>query len=265
MTNNSNQEDKNRSYKISRRNVLKFLTSAFVTSTLMPLPGFSNSLSEQLSTPKETLRKPKAFVYTELQISIPFDQVPWQELNHEIKKQPGLINKTWLAGLGNNSVGGIYSFDSIENAQKFVTGYFPKEARKFGVAQTARIFDALIVEEACKDINSAHFGATLSQKPGAFVYTEVQLNVPFNKAPWRERNPVLIKQKGLIGKTWLSGLHTNTIGGIDVFDTIKNAKNFALNDFPKTASKLNAAFYTRIFDASITEQASKQMHSPFYL
>ena len=110
-------------------------------------------------------------------------------MNLAIQQQPGFINKTWLAGVGNHSIGGIYAFDSIENAQKFVTGYFPAEAGKFGVAQTTRLFDATVVKEASLDMDSPHFGAKISRKPGAFVYTEVQINVPFENAPWQSRNP----------------------------------------------------------------------------
>ena len=214
---------------------------------------------------REKTMSPKAFVYTELQISVPFADAPWRDINATLLRQPGFLNKTWLAGAGNNSLGGIYAFDSIENAQKFVTGYFPNEARKFGVAQTTRVFDAMIVEEASRDMNSAHFGAKPDRKPGAFVYTEVQVNVPFDKAPWRDRNPILKKQSGLMAKTWLSGFHTNTLGGIDAFDTIENAQAFALTDFPAEIAKLNTAFYTRVFDASHVEAASRQLHSPFFV
>jgi hypothetical protein len=206
----------------------------------------------------------KAFVYTELQISVPFEKSPWREVNPTLLQQPGLLNKTWLAGDGNDSLGGIYAFDSIEHAQKFVTGYFPSEARKFGVAQTTRIFDAAIVEEASRDMNSVHFGAKLDRQPGAFVYTEIQVNVPFAEAPWRTINPTLKTQPGILSKTWLSGLHTNTLGGIYAFDTIENARAFALTYFPTESAKLNAAFYTRIFDASRVEEASRQLHSPFF-
>ena len=206
----------------------------------------------------------KAFVYTELQISVPFEQAPWREVNPTLLQQPGILNKTWLSGVGNNSLGGIYAFDTVENARKFVTGYFPSEARRFGVAQTTRIFDAAIVEEASRDMNSVHFGAKLDRRPGAFVYTEVQINVPFDKAPWREINPALKAQPGILSKTWLSGSHTNTLGGIYAFDTIENARDFTLTYFPTEAANLNAAFYTRIFDASVVEEASRQMHSPFF-
>lgn len=207
----------------------------------------------------------KAFVYTELQISVPFEQAPWSEVNPTLLQQPGILNKTWLSGLGNNSLGGIYTFDTVENAQKFVTGYFPSEAKKFGVAQTTRIFDASIVEEASRDMNSVHFSVKLDSKPGAFVYTEIQVNVPFDKAPWREINPVLKQQPGILSKTWLSGLHTNTLGGIYAFDTIENARDFTLTYFPTETAKLNAAFYTRVFDASVVEEASRQLHSPFFV
>ena len=206
----------------------------------------------------------KAFVYTELQISVPFSQAPWKEVNLALLRQAGILNKTWLSGLGNNSLGGIYTFDSIENAQKFVTGYFPNEARKLGVAQTTRIFDAEIVAEASRDMNSVHFGVKLNQKPGAFLYSEVQVNVPFGEAPWRTLNPVLKKQSGILSKTWLSGLHTHTLGGIYAFDTLKNASAFALNYFPTETAGLNAAFCTRVFDTSEVEEASRQMASPYF-
>lgn len=206
----------------------------------------------------------KAFVYTELQNHLPFGEAPWRKLNPIIRTQPGFINKTWLSGVDNLSVGGFYSFNSIENAQKFVTAYFPDEVRGFHVAHTTRIFDALVVEEASREMNSVHFGNKLEVKPGAFVYTEVQLSVPFEEVPWRKLNPILKRQPGLLTKTWLSGLHTKTPGGIYAFDTIENARSFAVNYFPTEAANLNAAFTTKIFDGKVVEEASREMLSPFY-
>jgi hypothetical protein len=55
------------------------------------------------------------------------------------------------------------------------------------------------------------------------------------------------------------------LGGLDAFDTVENALDFALNDFPKTAAAMNAAFYTRVFDARVTEAASRGLNSPYYL
>lgn len=206
----------------------------------------------------------KAFVYTELQINVPFSEAPWRKLNPVLKAQPGFINKTWLSGLGTNTVGGFYTFDSIENAQKFVTDYFPTEPREFGVAHTSRIFDAEVVEEASKDMNSVHFGGTIDKEPAAFVYTEVQLGIPFENVPWRDMNPTLKQQPGLMTKTWLSGVSSNTPGGLYGFDSVENATKFAIDYFPTEAKQLNAAFKTMVFDAAVTKEASVELDSPFY-
>ncbi|MFD2204178.1 YdhR family protein [Kiloniella antarctica] len=224
--------------------------------------GVTASGSAKATTQTDTSQA--AFVYTEVQLSIPFDQAPWKRISDQILKQPGFISKTWLSGTPNNSVGGFYAFDTVANAQKFVTGYFPSEVREFSVGHTTRIFNANVVRDASIDMGSPDFGIKAGAKPGAFVYTEVQLIMPFEDMPWGERNSALQSQKGLKSKTWLSGWNTQTIGGFDAFDTIENATEFAVNAFPETAKKLNAAFYTRVFDANATEEASRYLNSPYY-
>ncbi|MGE0267110.1 MAG: MBL fold metallo-hydrolase [Candidatus Omnitrophota bacterium] len=203
----------------------------------------------------------KAFAYTELPLSTPFDQFPWKKLGSSIKEQPGLISITWLAGTDDTSIGGFFAFDSTENAKKFVTEFFPDQARELGAAQTARVFDAQAVEDASLEMNSVHFGHTLQTDPGAFVYTEVQVSVPFDQHPWRQINPVLKEQPGLLEKTWLSGINTHTVGGLYAFDTLENARQFAIEFFPQGK---NNAVSTRVFDASITEKANRESQSPFY-
>lgn len=99
----------------------------------------------------------KVFVYTELQISVPFENVPWQKINEGIKKQPGFVRKTWLSGVNSNTAGGLYEFDSLENAQKFAWDYFPNEPRAFGVSFQTKIFDGDITEDASRDMNSPHY------------------------------------------------------------------------------------------------------------
>jgi len=208
--------------------------------------------------------EPQALVYSELPFNISFARLPWNALNAQISAASGFQSMTWLSGLDNSVTAGVCGFDSLQAAQHFCTEILPEIGQSFGVGQMARIFDALVVREASKDIQSPYFGNPAKLRPGAFVYTEVQANVPFNQAPWRERNATLKTVGGLISKTWLSGLHTNTIGGIDAFDTLENAKAFAIETFPKTAKSMNAAFYTRVFDATSTEAASRNVHSPFY-
>lgn len=99
----------------------------------------------------------KVFLYTEVQLAIPFEQVPWKQLNPLLQQQPGLLNKTWLSGYQNHSVGGIYEFDGIENARNFAENYFPTEAKKLGATFTIRIFDGDVTEEASRDMKSVHY------------------------------------------------------------------------------------------------------------
>ncbi|MDB9704246.1 hypothetical protein OAA86_09195 [Rhodospirillales bacterium] len=145
-----------------------------------------------------------------------------------------------------------------------MTGYFPGEATNFGVAQMTRNFDGTVIEDASRNINSVHYDTVSSQAPGAFVYTELQTSVPFDKFPWQDRNTKLKIAPGLIGKTWLSAHNTHTLGGFDAFDNVENTQEFALHSFPKVAASLNSAFITRVFDASITVEMSRDMRSPFY-
>lgn len=207
----------------------------------------------------------RAFVYTELQTSLPFDAVPWRTRNPVILSQPGFRNKTWLSGIRTGSVGGFYEFDSIETAKAFVTGHFPGEARKSGVAQTTRVFDGDVVEEASRALASVHFGAPVTRRPGAFVYTEGQISAVFDKAPWREMNPVLKAQPGLLHKTWLSGINTGSVGGFYAFDTIENATCFVTDYFPTETAALDIAYTTRLFDAGPVEEASRGVRSPFFV
>lgn len=207
----------------------------------------------------------KAFVYTELHTSIPFEAVPWPARNPVIRAQPGFRTKTWLAGVHTRSVGGFYEFDTVENAKAFVTGHFPAEARKAGVAQTTRVFDGDVVEEASRFLASVHFGGAVTRRPGAFVYTEGQISAPFDKAPWREMNPILKAQPGLLHKTWLSGVHTGSVGGFYAFDTIENATRFVTDYFPTETAALNIAYTTRVFDAGPVAEASREMGSQFFV
>ena len=207
----------------------------------------------------------RAFVYTELQISIPFADYPWSTVNALIQQEPGFRNKTWLSGVKTLSAGGFYEFDSIENAKKYAVNYFPAAAKRRGVAQTTRVFNGDVVEEASRYLNSAHFGGTVTQKPGAFVYTEAQVSAPFDQAPWRQMNPILKAQPGLLHKTWLSGVNTNSVGGFYAFDTVENATRFVTDYFPTETAALDVAYTTRLFDASVVEEASRAIHSPFFI
>ena len=59
----------------------------------------------------------KIFLYAEIQVSIPFEQIPWKEIDVAMKKNPGIKSKTWLSGINTNTIGGFYEFDLLENAK----------------------------------------------------------------------------------------------------------------------------------------------------
>lgn len=99
----------------------------------------------------------KAYVYVEAQVAVPFGEYPWQEDNLAIKDQEGFISKTWLSGSDNDSIGGFYVFDSVENAKKYVTGFMAHKAKKLGIGLTTRVFSADRVEEASRDMNSPFY------------------------------------------------------------------------------------------------------------
>jgi hypothetical protein len=103
------------------------------------------------------MKKIKAFVYVEVQISVPFTEFPWKDNNPEIRQAPGFVCKTWLSGTDNNSIGGFYGFDSIENAKLYATEYMPKKCRELNIGLTTRVFDAEIVEKASLEMDSPFF------------------------------------------------------------------------------------------------------------
>lgn len=101
--------------------------------------------------------QPQAFVYTELQVSLPFTDGVWRDLNPVLRQQQGLLSKTWLSGHGNQSVGGLYAFASLSDAQRFALEFFPGAARRAGAAFTVRVFDATVAAAASRDLGSPFF------------------------------------------------------------------------------------------------------------
>jgi len=99
----------------------------------------------------------KVFLYAEYQVSIPFDQIEWPSINVEMKKFPGLKSKTWLSGINNQTVGGFYEFDSIENAQNYIDGLLLPFAKKVNGNLSVKLFDGEITREANIGMNSPYY------------------------------------------------------------------------------------------------------------
>ena len=100
----------------------------------------------------------KVFLYGEFQTSVPsFTKDIWEPVNGELKGVKGLVLKTWLYGIGTNTVGGFYEFDSLENARTFATGLYAEQAKLLGASLSVKLFDGDSVEEASRDMKSPHY------------------------------------------------------------------------------------------------------------
>lgn len=99
----------------------------------------------------------RVFLYAEFQNSAPFTEAVWGEANVLMHKVPGLLTKTWLSGVGNSSVGGFYSFDSIENANAYARGLLSDFAKASNASLTVKLFDGDVVEAASLGMQSPFY------------------------------------------------------------------------------------------------------------
>lgn len=99
----------------------------------------------------------KLFLYAEYQVSTPFTDINWHEINAQMKKFPGLVSKTWLSGQNTKTVGGFYEFDSQANAQAYIDELLIPFSKQVGGNLTVKLFDAEIVKEASVDMNSPFY------------------------------------------------------------------------------------------------------------
>ena len=98
----------------------------------------------------------KIFLYVEFQISKDFTELDVGEINAQMKEFPGLISKTWLSGLNNNSLGGFYEWDSLENVQNYIDNYLAPGMKVYG-SLTVKLFNGDIVSDASIDMNSPFY------------------------------------------------------------------------------------------------------------
>jgi hypothetical protein len=99
----------------------------------------------------------RVFLYAEFQVSVPFEERVWRDVNPVIQAVPGFRSKTWLSGIGNHSVGGFYEFDSVANARAYAEGMLSDAARRLGGTLTVKIFNGDVVAEASKGMRSPFF------------------------------------------------------------------------------------------------------------
>lgn len=101
----------------------------------------------------------RVYLYAEFQNATPFTEAVWKEANPMMHTVPGLISKTWLSGVGTQSVGGFYAFDSLENAHAYATGMLSDFAKAAHASLTVKLFDGDVVAEASRGMNSPYYPA----------------------------------------------------------------------------------------------------------
>ena len=101
----------------------------------------------------------RVFLYAEFQVSAPFEESVWRDVNPVLHTVPGLRSKTWLSGIGTHSIGGFYEFDSVANARAYAEGMLSDAARGVGGSLTVKLFDGDVVAEASKDMRSPFYAS----------------------------------------------------------------------------------------------------------
>ena len=99
----------------------------------------------------------KVFLYAEFQASVPFENIDWAPVNVQMKEFAGLKSKTWLSGLSNNSLGGFYEFDSVENAQNYIDNLLIPFTKQIEANLTVKLFNGDVVADASKGMDSPYY------------------------------------------------------------------------------------------------------------
>ena len=101
----------------------------------------------------------RVFLYAEFQVSASFDQSVWKDANPAMHTVPGLRSKTWLSGIGTQTIGGFYEFDSIGNARAYAEGMLTTFAKNASASLSVKLFDGEVVAEASRGMNSPFYAA----------------------------------------------------------------------------------------------------------
>lgn len=104
----------------------------------------------------------------------------------------------------------------------------------------------------------------MNQPSRVFLYAEFQVSMPFSEDVWREANPAMHTVPGLLSKTWLSGINTHSVGGFYEFDSVQNARAYAVGMLVEFAKAANASLTVKLFDGDVVAEASQGMRSPYF-
>ncbi len=98
-----------------------------------------------------------------------------------------------------------------------------------------------------------------------FLYAEYQVSIPFDEIDWKPINENMKQFEGLVSKTWLSGLNTNTVGGFYEFTSQELAQKYIDELLIPFAQTVNGNLSVKLFNGNVVEDASKGMNSPFFI
>lgn len=105
----------------------------------------------------------------------------------------------------------------------------------------------------------------MSNQKRVFLYGELQSNVEnFTPDIWKPVNERLKTVPGLIRKTWLIGMNTNTLGGLYEFESEETAWDFATGPYVEEGRAINASVTVKLFDVAKGEAPSRDMKSPHF-
>lgn len=97
-----------------------------------------------------------------------------------------------------------------------------------------------------------------------FLYAEYQATVAFLDVNWDEINNEMKQFRGLVSKTWLSGINTKTIGGFYEFETQQDAQTYIDKLLIPFTKQIGGNLTVKLFDGDIVKSASVEMNSPYY-
>lgn len=97
-----------------------------------------------------------------------------------------------------------------------------------------------------------------------FVYAEYQATTDFSELNWNEVNLEMKKFKGLISKTWLSGVNTESVGGFYEFESQVDAQVYIDELLIPFSKQIGGNLTVKLFDGEVVKEASLGMSSPFY-
>ena len=98
------------------------------------------------------------YLHVEFPTFIPMDELDWKQINVEMRKYQGLISKTWLSGINNDTVGGFYEFETKENAENYVENYLKKITEEtLNVKGKYTIYSKDATKKQSIEMNSPYF------------------------------------------------------------------------------------------------------------